>query len=94
MDSEQAILGELRRLSRSQEELALQLRIDTPWVRLRDHVSYGVTVVQQVPLLARVCFFFGVLALTFGALGRSARAAFIGLDLLCLSLVFVGTTTS
>lgn len=90
MEETQQILGELRALRRSTDEIALGLRIDTPWKRFQEHVSYALSVVRQVPMLSRLCLFFGMVAVTIGALYRNARMAFIGVDLLFASLMFVG----
>lgn len=90
MEETQQILGEIRALRRSTDEIALGLRIDTPWKRFQEHVSYGLSVVRQVPLMARLCLFLGMVCLSIGALYRNLRTLFIGVDLLFASLMFVG----
>lgn len=86
----QTILGEIRALKRGQEEIALQLRVDTFWVRARDHVDYGLSVLQRIPYFARLCIFLGVCVAGAGILTRNAKLVFWGVDILFLSLMFVG----
>ena len=90
MDDTQAILGELRRLRGDYDVLASHVSIETGWIRARDHVTYGLSVLRQIPFLSRLAFFLGVCAFGFGLLARNGKAIFVGFDLLALSLLFVG----
>ena len=89
-DETQQILGEIRRVRRAQEEIVGMLLVDTPWIRARDHLLYGLRTLQEIPLLARTSLFLGILALGASVLYKNLRLFFIGVDLLFVSLLFVG----
>lgn len=91
MDETQEMLGEMRALRRATEEVALHVRVDTVWVKARDHVDYGLSVVRRIPFLTRLCLFLGVCLLGTGALRRNLKIVFVGVDVLFLSLLFVGS---
>lgn len=90
--TEQIILGELRAIRRAQEDLAFQVRIDRPFIVLKDQLAHLLTVVSQIPMGTRVCIVAGILLLGLGAVYRSAKAAALGLDFLFASLLFVGVS--
>ena len=86
----QDVLSEIRRVRRTQDEIALALRVDTPWIRARDHLEYGLSVLRRIPLLTRLCLFLGVCMVGASAHYRNLRLFFIGVDLLFAALLFVG----
>lgn len=89
---EQTILGEVRQIRRTQEEISLALRVDTPWIKAQEHLDYALRLLRRIPMLCRVCLFLGFCLFGAGALGRNGRLIFLGVDMFFLSLLFVGAS--
>lgn len=90
METDQEILGEIRKLRRDYDEISVALRGDSYWLRMRSQIDHGMTTLQAIPSGARWCIFGAVCCLGYAALYRNGKVAAIGLDLLFLSLLFVG----
>ncbi len=88
--TEQIILGELRAIRRDQIELGLRTRVDTPWVVLKDQIQYCVQAISVIPLGVRVLIVMATFALGMGLAYHMPKVTAAGLDLLVLSLVFMG----
>lgn len=90
-DVNQELLGELRALRRDYNEIALSLRLDTGWNRLREQVGYALVILRDIPPLVRASVVASILALTYGAVYRQAKAIALGVNLLVATLLLVGT---
>jgi len=90
----QMVLAEIRKLNNKFDELSLQVRVDTPWVRFKSHMRYALHVIQQVPVAAR---FFTMMALVAFSISlfvnmsdeakkkiRMTALDFLGLAFLCV----------
>lgn len=94
-ENTQLVLSEIRKLNGKFDELSLQVRVDTPWVRFKSQVRYALHTVQEIPIAARV---FVVLALAafsvsvFFSMSEEAKRKIrmSALDLLGLALLCVG----
>lgn len=60
----QQTLSEIRSLRSDFQELSLQIRIDTPWVRLRENIKHAINLVKEIPILSRLAIFLGTILLT------------------------------
>jgi len=91
----QLVLSEIRKLNGKFDELSLQVRVDTPWVKFKSHMRYALHVLQEVPIAARV---FTVLALAAFSVSlfvnmsdeAKKKIRMTALDLLGLALLCVG----
>lgn len=94
-ENTQLVLSEIRKLNGKFDELSLQVRVDTPWVRFKSQVRYALHTLQEIPLAARV---FTMMALTafsvsiFFSMSEEAKKKIrmSALDLLGLALLCVG----
>lgn len=86
----QLVLGEIRAVRRELTEISLALRVDTFWTRVRDHIAHLLRSIALIPPAVRLLAVAGTIVLGAGAIGRNVKAVSIGIDLLMLSIMFVG----
>jgi hypothetical protein len=71
-------------------ELSLQVRVDTPWQRVRDHILYALRTVELIPIGVRLLLFLAVSVIGVGLAYRSLKVVSFGIDVLFFSLLFIG----
>jgi hypothetical protein len=86
----QLVLGEIRAVRRELTEISLALRVDTFWTKVRDHIAHLMRSVALIPPAVRALLVAGVVVLGWGAIARNLKAVSVGVDLLMLSIMFVG----
>lgn len=64
MKLEEQTLAEIRALNSKFDELSLQIRIDTPWTRIRSHLRYAMLTLSEIPAFTRLCFLAAVILLS------------------------------
>lgn len=89
------VLSAIRQLHSEFDELSLQIRIDTPWVRVRNHIRYGLNALQEIPMSSRCLAFMAVCLLTipyvFKLNGETRKKlTMFAIDTLALALVLLG----
>lgn len=98
MESEketQLVLREIRNLNIKFDELSLQVRVDTPWVKFKSHIRYALHALQQIPLGARVFTMLALLAFTASLFLKMTddvkkKIRITALDLLGLAMLCIG----
>lgn len=93
---DQTTLAEIRKLNTKFDELSLQIRIDTPWTRLRSHVRYAINLMREVPMASRMLV-FGALVLCTITMCLSVdpktrgKLFMVAGDMVSLALLFLGS---
>jgi hypothetical protein len=85
-------LAEMRKLNSRFDELSLQIRIDTAWVRVREHVRYAVSMLSEIPIMSRLCIFAACVLMSIAMMTQSPirkRLMIFAVDCLSLALVVV-----
>lgn len=88
----QQTLTEVRCLSSKFDELSLQIRVDTPWVRFRENVRYGIACIAEIPLFSRLCVLGATMCLLIPAFVEMASEIKRKLYLTALNLVAMAVT--
>lgn len=88
------ILSEVRAMRNEFQDLSLQMRIDTPWVRVRENIRHGIKTIQEVPMFARLCVLGGCVLFTIACtvqMDKETRRklTMFGIDCFGLALVTV-----
>lgn len=60
------ILAEVRGIRRDFQELSLQIRVDTPWVRAKTHMRYALQFMREIPALTRFFLLLATVCLSVG----------------------------
>jgi hypothetical protein len=60
----QQILNEIRMTRAAFDDLSLQMRIDTPWMRVRENVRHAINTLKEIPILSRFFVMSGLILLT------------------------------
>lgn len=89
-------LHEMRLLNSKFDDLALQIRIDTPWQRVRDNIHYGLNLIREIPLGARLVWFSGIALITLATVIQMTndmrkKLLMFGIDLISLGIVLIWT---
>lgn len=85
-------LSEIRKLNSKFDDLALQIRIDTPWQRIRDNVRYALNIIKEIPIGSRTLIFVACGLTTAGIVintNQDVRKKLLMFALDCLSLALV-----
>lgn len=90
----QQILNEVRQLNAHFDDLAFQIRIDTPWVRVRENIRYCINAVKEIPFFARMSLFGAFILWTVPLFVElpsdiKKKVMMIGVDLFGLALISV-----
>lgn len=96
MNETESVLGEIRKLSLKFDELSLQVRVDTPWTRLRSHIRYAINVLKEVPMPSRILIFGALILCTvtlFLAVDPKTKGKLfmVAGDMVSLALLFLGS---
>lgn len=89
------VLAAIRSMRNEFDQLSLQIRIDTPWVRVKNHIRYGLNALQEIPMSSRCLAFMAVCLLTipyvFKLNGETRKKlTMFAIDTLALALVLLG----
>lgn len=90
IDRTDETLKEIRKLAARFDELSIQIRVDTPWVRVRNHVRYGVHVLSEIPVLTRICCLVATGLATFALFCKLSPDTKKKLYMVCLNILQVG----
>lgn len=86
MKTDEQVLTEIRQLRSRFDELSLQMRVDTPWVRAKTHMRYAINFVREIPFATR--FLLLLSTVTLGIAFSFTLPAEVRKRLLSLSLNF------
>lgn len=86
----QQVLAEIRNLHSHFDELSLQIRIDTPWIRAKNHVRYAINLIAEIPKASRILFFIAAALLTVAYGFNVSEEAKKKLGLLALDTAMLG----
>lgn len=85
---------EVRELTRAFDDLSMQIRVDTPWIRIKSHVRYGLHALREIPVFSRLLVLVAILLNTVPLIFKipdeiRKKMAMISLDLIVTAIVIL-----